>query len=497
MRPDASDRAGPRRGFGGQTGWKVGSVRGHLVAALVVLPTVVLVVLGLPLAAERDDRAVRQLTQIRTQQAREMKDLAAGVVRSGDSDRARRHIADFQDRTGGRIQLYDTTGRALLGALCILSPEELRDEEPVQAALRGDFRDSAEQRVSWQAGELVVAVPVVDGGVLVGVVVICSFLDDLQIDVLTAWVIIAVIALLALAVAAFLAEPLARWILKPIRYLERAALDFAAGDHDARVPVDQGPPELRVLAETFNHLAQQVQHQVQVQQSFVADASHQLRSPLVALSLRLENLEPYVDKDGAARLAQALAEAERMSRILNALLLLARSETEDQPAHPVDVLAVLEERVASWRTVAAPRAVEIDIVEGRELLGAAIPGTLDQILDVFLDNAVRVSPRGSSIRLRVVADEGVVAVQCQDQGPGMSAADRSRACDRFWRGPDAEPGEGSGLGLAIAASLARANGGEVLLERAPAGGLHAEVRLPNWQPALTCSGPAALESRRR
>ncbi|MET9953694.1 HAMP domain-containing sensor histidine kinase [Streptomyces sp. NPDC006339] len=474
-------------------------MRRHLVTALVSLPAAVLVLLGLPLALERDDQAVRQLTHARMEQARQMKDLAVEVARGGGSATARQRIADFQDRTGGRVQVYDLTGRALVGALCILSADELREREPVQAALRGDVVDSAEQRVSWQAAELVVAVPVIEAGQMVAVIVICSFLDELQIDVLTQWTLIGVVALFALAVGAFLAEPLARWILRPIRHLERAARDFAAGDHHARVPVGQGPPELRVLAETFNHLAEQVQHQVHVQQSFVADASHQLRSPLVALFLRLENLEPYVDGAGAARLGLALAEADRMSRILNALLLLARSESQGQPRQPVDALAVLEERVASWRLVAAPKSVGIDIdtADEPDQLAAAIPGTLDQILDVFLDNALKVSPSGSRLRLRIVSDGPVVAVQCQDQGPGMSAADRSRACDRFWRGPDAAPDEGSGLGLAIAASLARANGGEILLECVPTGGLHAEVRLPAWQPQRepSASRPAIEPAR--
>ncbi|MFD7898569.1 ATP-binding protein [Streptomyces sp. NPDC059743] len=471
-------------------------MRRHLVAALVALPAAVLVLLGLPLALERDEQAVRRLAHARMEQARAMKGLAADLVRGGNWAKAREHIADYQDRTGGRIQIYNVAGQALMGALCILTADELREREPVKAALRGDFIDSAEQRVSWRAVELVIAIPVIEQGRLVAVVVICSFLDDLQSEVMTAWAVIVVGALLALAAGAWLAEPLARWILRPIRYLERAALDFAAGDHHARVPVDQGPPELRVLAETFNHLAEQVQHQVRVQQSFVADASHQLRSPLVALSLRLENLEPFVDEDGAPRLAQALAEADRMSRIINALLLLARSESRDQSARSVDALAVLEERVASWRMVAAPKSVEIAIVEGTELPVAAIPGTLDQILDVFLDNAVQVSPSGSSIRLRLIVVGDTVAVQCQDEGPGMSADDRARACDRFWRGSGAKPGEGSGLGLAIAASLARANGGEVLLKRAPGGGLHAELRLPAWRPPAA-GVSAAVEHVRR
>ncbi|MEU0108429.1 HAMP domain-containing sensor histidine kinase [Streptomyces sp. NPDC006251] len=474
-------------------------MRRHLVSGLVALPTLVLMLLGLPLALDRDDQAVRQLAHSRIQQAREIQALVAEVVREGNYTRAREQIADYQDRTGGRIQVYDTAGRALVGALCILSPSELRDEEPVRAALRGEFLDSAEQGVSWQASELVVAVPMIEQGQLVAVVVICSFLDDLQIDVITGWAVIAVIALLALALGALLAEPLARWILRPIRYLEHAALAFAAGNHHVRVPTDQGPPELRVLAETFNHLAEQVQHQVHAQQQFVADASHQLRSPLVALSLRLENLEPFITAEGEQRLAQAMVEAERMSRIINALLLLARSESQEHPAHPLDVLAVVEERVASWRMVSAPNGIAIDIDEGPELLATAIPGTLDQILDVFLDNAVHVSPVGGCIRLRVADLGHAVAVQCWDEGPGMSAQERARACDRFWRGPRAEPGEGSGLGLAIAASLARANGGEVLLDRAPTGGLHAEVRLPTWQPPPSAPSlePAAMAPGRR
>ncbi|WP_051718219.1 ATP-binding protein [Streptomyces megasporus] len=113
-------------------------------------------------------------------------------------------------------------------------------------------------------------------------------------------------------------------------------------------------------------------------------------------------------------------------------------------------------------------------------MAQAVTGTVDQILDVFLDNALRVAPAGTAVRLRLAEEAGRVVVQCIDAGPGMSSAERARACDRFWRGPNAATGEGSGLGLAIAASLARANDGHILLQEAPGGGLHAEVRLPTW-----------------
>ncbi|MEU0684903.1 sensor histidine kinase [Streptomyces albogriseolus] len=458
-------------------------MRRHLIAALVALPVVVVAVLGLPLAMERSDEAFRELAHARAVEARQLSSTAARALTGREQDVLRESIAAYQDRTGGRAHVYDARGQSVEGALCLLTPAELADQRVVRAALRGQFTDSADRQVSERPDELIVAVPVLHQGMLVGVVVVCSALDDLELKQWTIWAVVAVIGALALAASGFLAEPLARWILRPVRYLESAARRFAAGDHSARVPVHLGPPDLRVLAETFNHLAEQVQQQVRVQKAFVSDASHQMRSPLVALRLRLENMEPHVRAGGTHSLEQAIGEVDRMTGILNALLLLARAESGTQSAEPVDVLAVVEERVASWRLSAEPRRVALAIDSDGEALAAAVAGTVDQIVDVFLDNAVRIAPPGSTVWLRLVQDAETVAVQCIDEGPGMSDVERARACDRFWRGSKALAGEGSGLGLAIAASLARANNGSVLLREAAGGGLHAEVRLPAWSPS--------------
>ncbi|WP_157840048.1 HAMP domain-containing protein [Streptomyces megasporus] len=322
-------------------------MRRQLIAALVALPAVAVTTFGLPLALDRGDEALRELAHTRARQARQLSPAAAKALTAGERDRLRERIAAYQDRTGGRAHVFDVRGRSVEGALCLLTPEELARLAVVRAALRGQFTDSADQRVSENAQELVVAMPVIHGGVLIGVVVVCSSLDDLRLEQLTIWAVVAVIAALALALNGFLAEPIARWVLRPVRYLEVAARRFAAGDHDARVPVHLGPPDLRVLAETFNHLAEQVQQQVTVQKAFVSDASHQLRSPLVALRLRLENMEPHLAPGGVRSLEQVLGEVDRMTGILNALLLLARAESGAQSAEPVDVRAVAEERVAS------------------------------------------------------------------------------------------------------------------------------------------------------
>ncbi|WP_143661975.1 sensor histidine kinase [Streptomyces glaucescens] len=471
-------------------------MRRQLVAALVTLPVAVVAVLGLPLALQRSDEALRELAHARVTEARQLSSAAVNALVYGERAQLRQRIADYQDRTGGRAHVFDAGGRSVDGALCLLSPDELAHQSVVRAALQGQFTDSSDRRVSEAAEELIVAVPVIHRRLLVGVVVVCSALDDLQLKRWTIWTVVAVIGALAMAASGFLAEPLARWILRPVRYLEAAARRFAAGDHDARVPVHLGPPVLRVLAETFNHLAEQVQQQVTVQKSFVSDASHQLRSPLVALRLRLENLEPYLEPDGSRGLEQALGEVDRMTGILNALLLLARAESGAQAVESVDVLAVAEERVASWRLVAEPRGIALTIDGQGDLVASAVAGTVDQVLDVFLDNALRMAPPGSTVHVRLVEDATMVAVQCLDAGPGMSPDERARACDRFWRGNRAT-GEGSGLGLAIAASLARANNGHILLQEGPGGGLHAELRLPARVPERAGHHPSPLLQKRR
>ncbi|MEU0353071.1 HAMP domain-containing sensor histidine kinase [Streptomyces sp. NPDC006237] len=454
-------------------------MRQRLVVMLVALPTLVLGVLGVPLAMDRAQEAVRQLAAERLEEAHRFAEPAVRALREKEHDPLREKVAHYQDATGGRAQVFDIGAELVTGAVCILTPAELAERREVRAALAGRVTDSSAYTLSWQAKELIVAVPLIDGGQLIGAVVICSALEDLRLELVTVWVLLGVVAVLALAANGFLAEPLARWVLRPIRALESAARAFAAGTHSARAPADAGPEELRVLAGTFNAMAERLEQQVKAQKAFIADASHQLRGPLVALRLRLENLEPYLSDEGGPGLEHALAEADRMGRILSALLTLARCEGRSDPPRAVDALAVAEERAAAWRLVADGRDVSIE-VGGDEALAAAIPGTLDQILDVFVDNALAVAPAHSTVRLAVRGDGRGVRVSCQDQGPGMSAEDRRRACDRFWRGPRAAAGEGSGLGLAIASSLARASGGELLLDDAPGGGLKATVVLPSW-----------------
>jgi len=286
-----------------------------------------------------------------------------------------------------------------------------------------------------------------------------------------------------LAVAAALGAILARSLTRPLEGIEVAVAAVGAGDLSERAPVGRGPAELNALAETVNEMADRLEELVHTQRAFLADASHQLRTPLTALRLRLENLDDTLGSEQRADLTPALAEADRLSRIVDGLLTLARAEGAVRPTREaVAVGAVLSDRAEAWTALAEERQVTLGCIPrvaarpgGPALRVLACPGHLEQILDNLLANALEATPAGGTVWLDAFRVGGRVEVHVIDDGPGMSPADRMRAFDRFWRREGAPHG-GTGLGLAIVAQLARMSGGAAFLEASPEGGLDAAVR---------------------
>jgi signal transduction histidine kinase len=290
------------------------------------------------------------------------------------------------------------------------------------------------------------------------------------------WWLLAVVAGVVLAATAVVGWTIARWVTRPTRKVERAAATVAGGDLTARAPTDEGPPEVRELARGFNRMAQRLDTLMRAQRDFVADASHQLRSPLTALRLEIEDLPVRVD--GAEGRERALAETQRLGRLVDGLLVLARPGTDQRPSQPTDVAPVVAARLAVWRPLADESAVGLTMDGASAATASAVPDHLEQILDNLIANALEVSPSQAAVRVTVEADPAQVRIRVRDQGPGMTAEQRARAFDRFWRGPEAEAGTGSGLGLAIARELARASGGDIELDAAPGSGLDATIVLP-------------------
>ncbi|WP_406354074.1 sensor histidine kinase [Streptomyces sp. NBC_00658] len=340
----------------------------------------------------------------------------------------------------------------------------------------------------WGDGALKVTVPAVaDSGRMVGAVQVTYPTSDLTSRLWRIWGFRAVLAVGVLAVAAGLGALVARRLTRPLRQLNEMASRFGDGDLTARSPVT-GPPETQQLARTLNSGAERLDILIDSQRIFVADASHQLRTPLTALRLSLDNIADGAD-DFFVRedVEQATAEVVRMSRLVNGLLVLARAEAKVSAAEALPLRELVEERLSVWRPAAEERGVTIALegeFGGRPAVLAS-PGHLDQVLDNVLSNALEVSPDGTTITVRVSVDADSVELSVLDQGPGMSDAEKSRAFDRFWRGQGLTGRSGSGLGLAIVKQLVTDDGGTVALRDAPGGGLCVAVSL---RPAAARSG---------
>jgi signal transduction histidine kinase len=244
------------------------------------------------------------------------------------------------------------------------------------------------------------------------------------------------------------------------------------------------PPEIAVLWRTLNDMAARLGRLMAEQRSFVADASHQLRTPLTALRLRLENLEQSA-RSGAVDLADldaATVETERLTALVEDLLRLARAE-QPLTAEPTGLGEVVAQRLDTWEAVADAQGISLhpDLADPPPC-GLVVPSGLEQVLDNLLDNALRVAPPGSEVRVRLHSDGRWAVLEVADHGPGLDAGAKAAALERFRRGPDSH---GSGLGLPIANALVEASGGRLDLCDEEGGGLRVEVRLPLVAPTPT------------
>ena len=318
-----------------------------------------------------------------------------------------------------------------------------------------------------------------NGGPVVGAVRIVYKTTDLTDRLWTIWGFRAGLGVAVLIVAAVIGAVVARRLTRPLRQLNDTASRFSDGDLAARSPVT-GPRETLTLARTLNQAGERLDTLIAAQRIFVADASHQLRTPLTALRLSLDNIADGVDDDFVKEdVEQATAEVVRMSRLVNGLLVLARAEAKVTVAEPLPLKEIVRERLDVWRPAADERGVTITLrgsADGR-LLVLTSPGQLEQVLDNVLSNALEVSPDGGTITVRVEPRGDEVTLSVCDQGPGMSDAEKSRAFDRFWRGQGLTGKSGSGLGLAVVKQLVTDDGGTVSLTDSPGGGLCVTITL--------------------
>ncbi len=230
----------------------------------------------------------------------------------------------------------------------------------------------------------------------------------------------------AMVAAVLIAIGFARWVSRPLARLDAAARQIADGELSVRAPTRSGPPELRRMAATFNMMAGRLEALVHGHRAMLADASHQLRTPLTALRLRLDLLAVDSSPSTAAELAGAQEEIARLSRLVDGLLATARAESVTEQLEEIDVADAIDERVAAWQPVADGHGVKL-IAEPlaaspgpRVALGA---GHLEQILDNLFDNAIEaIGDAGGTIRVTVAGVGGRRHVDHRRRRPGHDAA---------------------------------------------------------------------------
>lgn len=321
---------------------------------------------------------------------------------------------------------------------------------------------------------LVVAPVRTEGSTTIGLVALERPTERFEYGLRQFWLELALIAVAALVAAVLLGIGLARWVAKPLAMLDGSARRLGEGDLSARAAGDAGPPEIRRLTDTFNTMAGRLETLLHGHRAVIEDVSHQLRTPLAALRLRLDLLAPGDDDPAAAEFSGALGEVARLSRLVDGLLAVARAENAMPRTMAVNLDEVIAERVAAWAPVAADKGIKLTGDAPRPVRAVIGDGYLEQILDNLLANAIDAAGEGNHVTVAARPTRRGASVIVADDGPGMSQADQDRAFRRFSTGS----GTGSGLGLAIVHRLASSSGGEARLAETPGGGLTVTVDLP-------------------
>ena len=290
------------------------------------------------------------------------------------------------------------------------------------------------------------------------------------------------LALLSLGVGGLLVFGLQRGL----RPLDRAARDVAARSETALEPIagDAVPRELAPLVAAINGLMQRLESALAAQRRFVADAAHELRTPITALRLQLQRLRR--SGDAAAR-ERALGELEagiaRSQRLVEQLLQVARAEPDGRAPRrvEVDLAALVRAAVARHSARAELLGIDLGALAETEVRTQGDPDALGVLLDNLVENALRYTPAGGVVDVEAAFEQGQPRLRVVDDGPGIPEAERERVFDRFYRGENAHAlardASGSGLGLAIVRAIAERHGATVSLHTPPGGrGLEVRVR---------------------
>ena len=457
----------------------------RLLVAMVGLVGVVLIAHDVPLALHLSQIERDRLTTAIERDAFTIGGKITPTLTLEDPERrsAINAVLDEYLRTkSGTIVVVDSNGYLLSSTDLSVTPgTDYVGRPEIATALLGD-PSSGTRLSNTLGGDLVyVAVPVLSGAEVLGAVRITfpkSVLDKSVRDQLQGLLLAASVSI---AMAIVVALVFARTVSKPLDKL-RATTDILASGDLTATALEEGPGETRQLARSFNAMAKRLGGLIDRQRAFAGDASHQLRTPLTALRLRLEQAGELIASSpelAQVHIDEALNETDRLTHLTEQLLRLARAEGAVLEKENIDVSEIVRDRAQEWQYLADEHEVEIIVQAPDSLMINANQLAIREIIDNYMDNALEVAPAKSQITLTILALVDSVEIVVSDSGRGMSLQQRERAFDRFWRADaDSNRRTGSGLGLAIVAQLAQASGLRVELRESPTGGVDAVVGIP-------------------
>jgi signal transduction histidine kinase len=454
-------------------------MRARLLALLLSAFGCILVLLGLAVAGSLAAGPQQALFAERLRDATRFASAAAQLAGSPATDAALRDdVARYGDVYGVATALVGESGQILVSSR---QPPDLTEREAqslVHDGLAGHQSEQPPIIWPWREDPLMVAVPVFDGGDVIAAVVIVSPTDRLRraIGRDLAWLVVG--ALTALALLVLVASRLSIWVLRPVSLLDSAVHDIGGGRLSARVMDGQGPKELRGLARSFNRMVDTVEGTMTRQREFAVNVSHQLRNPLAALMLRIDLLGLDLGADRQAGIEELQREAQHLRATLDELLRFATVYPAEAGAGLTDVTEVVSGRMTAWRPMAERGNVLMRSDWSPPVIGYLDPRLTASALDAVLDNAIKFSPPGGTVRVSVTGLSDVVRVTVTDEGPGVPPEDLNRIGVRFWRGGHGQRHPGSGVGISTARALLAAFGATIDIAAGQPRGLRVTLNLP-------------------
>jgi two-component system, OmpR family, sensor kinase len=447
------------------------------VLAFTYIVVIVVIAFEVPLAINLQRRATSDVKQQSLLSAQTIAARVGGERTFQPKQLQRFVFNNFPHTEDGRVIVIDPRGVLIAdstGPTSLGETYATPDRPELQTVLANQQPDS-EIRFSDTLGQsiLVAAAPILDESTFYGVVRQSHALGEVQDRVRRLIIGLAIIGFAALLAGLLIAFALASSLSRPLSRLAQAAKRLGEGDLSTRTNERAGASEITELAGSFDDMAGRLESAVKAQREFVANASHQLRTPLTGMKLCLESaIDQTQDAEVKRQLEAANAEVDRLAETVERLLVMARRIEEGGPSE-IDLRQTVARAVGRWEQRASRLGATLQITGGGgRALGES--ADLDQILDNLLDNAIAYAP--GPIVIETGRGDGHVFIAVEDHGAGMAPDDLARATDRFFRGKGA-PAGGSGLGLAIVRDLAERSGGSVLVEAGTSGGTRVEVRL--------------------